>query len=61
MINGGAIRATQVLSEVGLLVSAVRDVSLRTLLEKIKLTDNGAVMEAIVEGQNGKFTGEDDA
>ena len=49
MFDGGAVRATGVLAEVGDLVSCIGDVALHDLLEKVDIFDNVAVVKPMVK------------
>ena len=51
VFDGGIMRTTEILTEVGDLVSHIVNVASHDLIKEVGLSDNGAVVEPMVEGR----------
>ena len=51
VFNGGSLCETGALIELGDLVSCIGDVASRALLGEVELSDDGAVVEPMIEGR----------
>ena len=56
VLDGGALPTTGVLTESGDLVSCIGDVASCAIPEKVDISDDGAVVEPMVEGRRWKLS-----